>query len=1488
MTATSEFSCLIDYYAGRRAYRYLLHACSTVLTTASAHPEARFYRAFALISEQSSSESIRELEGLIKENNGNGDYALAATAALISAYKSGRGRIDQEGLERVKAELKSLSKTSDPSALLHAGRYFLHAHKDKQAKQCLEKLLSKQPSHAQAATYLAHLHCRTGNPRLIKKAQATCDSLVSALADQRPPRVDINASLLAYLLATERRDYAQALAHLNSIIVEYPSFTPALIEKAAALAAEGNWEEALVLNYRLLQKDNHNVFALFSTTLYFLVREGPQSASAKERMADLLAALEKCEPANERLYQHFSTVIARLAHRNKAILTLSTHMLTAMSKHRASLGLPPSPALLVESAYQQLLCDDLVTASSLYQQASKLEDATPDDSSPPSSSSPSDASHVSALIGLVRVKLRQGRYKEAAEELEFLTDLTHSTALPSSSPSTSPAADASRVDTLALRAALALHFHRDPSAASALLLDAAAAHRDALSRVRGGHWAEVYTRAYDAYVHLHPQLVVDMAHTALHLLPSEPAHYGDPPSPLLASALGLLAPLLAAVPGHLHAHLLHAKLQFLAAQPAAAGQAVQAVLTLDATCAGAHLLAAYLALYAEQWKASSAALEQARSCDFEVRNTAHYHFVKARLLVASGQLDDARKVLQAAVELPGVRTGAVSGATMGTGGKRGSGKGLDLSGGGGGGGGGVGGVGGAFPLTDDDRLSLFLELAATHSALGQVADAGRVMAEARAAFGGVGGGSAATRLLMAEVDLHCSRREFDAALALLRSVPSDSAHGTRAKVRMAELYLTAKKNRRAYLGCYEDLCALYPTVHHTLLLADAHMAVQAPEAAIECLQRALHMVEEAEERGGGEEPGDGGGGGEEVGAHEIYSRIGRAMIATHDYRKAVEYYNRAVEGEEERDRRRAERRVGGSGVGGGRHRSHVCALLHDLAALYLRMKRWEEAAATVQKALDASRAQRGAGEGGPGGETYGADDVPLLQLDVKSQSLLSRVHRATGAHEALLASLNTAYALQTQLLTLLPSTSPLVGAEREVSSALAHELAAYYAQHGADEQAVLYYHEALKASPASVQSLLALSQLHFALHDFDAAQATLTSLLRVQPQHRTASLLLAEIMYERAEHDQAIYHFTSLLHNDGARFDALAKMIDILKRAGRLQEAPRFIDVCEKHVAGGKAGQMGKKGKVGEGKAAVEAKAEAVVHYVQHPGLHYAKGLYHYFNNSPRDALVHLNYARKDHEWGRQALQLMIDVYINPDHLDLFIEATEQKEGRKEESTTQANLQAADRLLAELAALGDKGPKHSVLECYTLLASKTKAKVERAVVILNGLLAVDANYVPALLCLANAYHVLGQPAKTRNYLKRVSKMKVNASYVAEFEKSYLLLAEVYNEIGKFELSTELCKKVLTLNKSNGKAWEILGSIMEKEAAYRDASENYEQAWYNCGQSNVNIGYKLAFNLLKCKKLVECIDVCHAILKLNPDMPKIRKDVLDKARAGLRP
>jgi len=44
---------------------------------------------------------------------------------------------------------------------------------------------------------------------------------------------------------------------------------------------------------------------------------------------------------------------------------------------------------------------------------------------------------------------------------------------------------------------------------------------------------------------------------------------------------------------------------------------------------------------------------------------------------------------------------------------------------------------------------------------------------------------------------------------------------------------------------------------------------------------------------------------------------------------------------------------------------------------------------------------------------------------------------------------------------------------------------------------------------------------------------------------------------------------------------------------------------------------------------------------------------------------------------------------------------------------------------------------------------------------------------------------------------------------------------------------------------------------------------------------------LAFNYLKAKRYVDAINICQKVLKIQENYPKIKKDVLDKARMSLR-
>lgn len=48
-----------------------------------------------------------------------------------------------------------------------------------------------------------------------------------------------------------------------------------------------------------------------------------------------------------------------------------------------------------------------------------------------------------------------------------------------------------------------------------------------------------------------------------------------------------------------------------------------------------------------------------------------------------------------------------------------------------------------------------------------------------------------------------------------------------------------------------------------------------------------------------------------------------------------------------------------------------------------------------------------------------------------------------------------------------------------------------------------------------------------------------------------------------------------------------------------------------------------------------------------------------------------------------------------------------------------------------------------------------------------------------------------------------------------------------------------------------------------------------------------MGFKLAFNYLKSFRYVDAIDISHKILNEYPDYPKVKKDILEKARSSLR-
>lgn len=72
--------------------------------------------------------------------------------------------------------------------------------------------------------------------------------------------------------------------------------------------------------------------------------------------------------------------------------------------------------------------------------------------------------------------------------------------------------------------------------------------------------------------------------------------------------------------------------------------------------------------------------------------------------------------------------------------------------------------------------------------------------------------------------------------------------------------------------------------------------------------------------------------------------------------------------------------------------------------------------------------------------------------------------------------------------------------------------------------------------------------------------------------------------------------------------------------------------------------------------------------------------------------------------------------------------------------------------------------------------------------------------MPALLAMATAYMMLKQTPRARNQLKRIAKMNWSILDADEFEKSWLLLADIYINSGKYDMAGDLLKRCLNHNK----------------------------------------------------------------------------------------
>uniref|UniRef100_A0A1A9ZZ57 Tetratricopeptide repeat protein 21B n=1 Tax=Glossina pallidipes TaxID=7398 RepID=A0A1A9ZZ57_GLOPL len=564
----------------------------------------------------------------------------------------------------------------------------------------------------------------------------------------------------------------------------------------------------------------------------------------------------------------------------------------------------------------------------------------------------------------------------------------------------------------------------------------------------------------------------------------------------------------------------------------------------------------------------------------------------------------------------------------------------------------------------------------------------------------------------------------------------------------------------------------------------------------------------------------------------LAGKLGRAYVKSHQYNKAIAFYQQALCTE-----------------------NHT-GLKLNLAELYLKLKQFKNAQMTLEEPEDGSH-----------GSHVDFLDIDGLQLRTKQLLLLARVHEKAGNTSLSLQTLKAARDNQdiVQKRISVGQSGNLYDQYKTLSK-ICLLMAQYWSHLKNNAEALACLEECLKYTPNDIEILTSLARLYIQMDFMDSCREICLRILQIDNSNEAASVIMADLSFRKMDLENATYHFSQLLLVQPCYWTALARLVEVMRRSGTLLDVVPFL----------------------------KRSKEATAAPDQMPGLQYCNGLYEWYTGNPNGALRHFNAARKDTEWGQQAIFNMIEICINPDgDIPKSNDLLEGNENMDSNNSRLIALKTADRLLKELhprsIGLDNEALNHQLMHNFLRLASKEKYQVEQALQDFIELSAREENQdaVGPILGMATALVMLKQTHRAKNNLKRLAKVAWKFEEAEYLERSWLLLADIYINSNKWDMSESLIARVLEYNKSSAKAYELSGYIAEKSQQYRDAAKRYENAWNYCGRSKPHIGYKLAYNHMKTRCFANAIEICQQVLKLHPDYTVIRKDIFEKCRNNLR-
>ncbi|KAI9011129.1 hypothetical protein BC832DRAFT_538196 [Gaertneriomyces semiglobifer] len=1331
MTSIEDLAT-INYYLRRGLPRHIHDLCRDRLKRRIGDPALLFWRGMAVLIEGRPTEALTQLTPLLDKR----DFVLAAPLACIHAHQL-CSVVDHDAVAELQAKLDIAqsssavtSSSSSGGAWVQAGWVDFAIGRWREASEWAKRAMERGEG-PESCVLMGWAVERGEEGRRKRKGKAR--EWFERAVEARPGDLEAQLSLAQYLhhTSTSTATLSRGLDIITPITLSNPTFLPALITKLYLHLSLSQYDQLVETAHKLLKASDESVDAYIALAMNGICKDGDYK-NGTQWMERVRGVLSKLEPQGD-VWWICAQGFLEVAGGNQSVLKQCQQFLSPMLAPTH----PSSPRDFVTLGQIHLALSSPRDAISAFQKALQL-----------------DSNHVPASVLILLAQLELGNVKDVRDQVELFHEL------------------GVREEMLSVVAARM----------------AEGEVRGRLLREAWEIWVEKRREGgigLEYYVNAQPSFLMTLVREMVSLLPASPPSYpSEETTQLITTATSILQRYLSLVPGSSLALYLLARTKSLSTDNL--GEIVQLAtraLKLDNTNVDAYLLLASVYLRQKNVTQAQQYLEMALSYNFSVRKNIRFWVLKAKCHNQRGEAEEARKVLEEAMEL--VRKGdATGGKSVGAG-------------------------------VLEEHVEVYEEYIDVLGKLGDTKQATQILHQALSTLPH----SMHPRLTLLSAKLLVNQ-DPDKAIAQLGTIPSSSPYFREAKYLMAEIYLK-QKDMRAYVRCFKDVVEKEErdggNPDAWIGLGDAWGRVNEPEKAIKAYQTALTKPSLSPTR------------------HiQLSLKIGAAYIKTHQYDKAVTYYSDTLMSLPSTDT------------------PEYYDLRYALGELYVKLQRFPELTVLFS---DMETEEMG-------------EDTTKTRGVVRDVWLMGKGYRKNREWAKAAKMLERAREGEIQILSRESLLSDTKEGHKRLSS-ICCDLAEVYQAWGKMEDARTWLEEAVERDRGNKEALEKLTRIHLTLSAPSKAQQSCTTLLLLSDTPQT-TLLMSQILAQQGQADEAIKQLFSVLDKTPREWAVLEGLIEVLRDLGKLKDLEAYW--ARVSGTGDEKGEIDNAPrKSGEGDAVM-----------LDAGYQYCRGLYLRYTAQTALSLRSLNFCRRDRTYGPKSLVHMIWLLLNPDNDVLGASALKPHAPSTPDELL--GIATAHKLIAELVAVEGDTLRTKCLSAWCATLTKRNEDVERGIGLFMSCLDTEKEYVPAMWGVAAAYMMLQQQARARTWLERVQQRPFDERFKEEFCGVWMLSADLHLQTNKPTLATPLLTQVLSHIATSPRTHEYLGYIHEKSSSHALASQHYQTAFAQL--PDPAIGYKLAWSLMKAGKNVECVDVCHEVLRTWPEYEGMR-EVLGRGRMGIR-